>query len=88
MQIIWMQKEFVKKLKFLIPPHLLTNFEIQKHYQNELEYSYESIGTIWIDLYVNVKNVAHFDSFGVEDITKEIKKLIGNKNIVSNIYRI
>ena len=29
-----------------------------------------------------------FDSFGVEHIAKEIKKLIGNKNIMTNIYRI
>ena len=32
----------------------------------------ESIGTHWIALYVNVKNVTHFDSFGVEHIPKEI----------------
>ena len=30
----------------------------------------------------------YFDSFGVEDIPKEIKKFIGNKNIAKNIYRI
>ena len=24
---------------FLIPPHPLTNFEIQKHYQNELRFN-------------------------------------------------
>ena len=29
-----------------------------------------------------------FYSFGVEDILKEIKKFIGSKNIVTNIYRI
>ena len=28
-----------------------------------------------------------FDSFGVEHIPKEIRKLIGNKNIPTNIYR-
>ena len=33
---------------------------------------YESIGTHWIALYVNAKNVAYFDSFGVENIPKEI----------------
>ena len=32
----------------------------------------ESIGTHWIALYVNAKNVTHFDSFGVEHIPKEI----------------
>ena len=32
-------------------------------------------------------NVTYFDSFGAEYISKEIKKLIGNKN-TTNIYRI
>ena len=49
---------------------------------------YESIGTHWIALYVNAKNVTYFDSFGVEHIPKEIRTLIGNKNIITNIYRI
>ena len=40
---------------------------------------YESIGTHWIALYVNGDKVIYFDSFGVERITKEIKKFIGNK---------
>ena len=30
----------------------------------------------------------YFDSFGVEHVPKEIKKFIGNKNIITNIYRI
>ena len=49
---------------------------------------YESIGTHWIALYVNAKNVSYFDSFGVEHIPEEIKKSIGNKNVVTNIYRV
>ena len=40
-------------------PHPLTNFEIQKYYQNVIEH-----------------------------IPKEIKKIIENKNIKTNIYRI
>ena len=36
----------------------------------------------------NVKNVTYFDSFGVEHIPEEIEKFIGNKNIISNIYRV
>ena len=48
----------------------------------------ESLGTHWIALYVNVKNVTYFDSFRVEHIPKEIKKLIGNQIIIANIYRI
>ena len=90
-----------------MPPHPLTNFEIQKYQKksnrvysrNNLskikdeEYiinldEYESIGTHWIALYVNGENVTYFDSFGVEHIPKEIKKIVGNKNIITNIYRI
>ena len=37
---------------------------------------YKSIGTHWIALYLNAENVTYFDSFGVEHIPKEIKKLI------------
>ena len=33
-------------------------------------------------------NTVYFDSFGVEHIPKEITKFIGNKNIITNIYRI
>ena len=46
------------------------------------------IGTHWIALYVNNKTVTHFDSFGIEHIPKEVKKFIGNRNIISNIYKI
>ena len=49
---------------------------------------YKSIGTHWMTLYVNAKNVTYFDSFGVENIPKEIRKFIRNKNITKNIYRI
>ena len=48
----------------------------------------ESIGPLWIALYVNAENVTYFDSFVVEHIPKGIRKLIGNKNIITNIYRI
>ena len=37
---------------------------------------------------MNDNNVILFDSFGIEHVPKEIKKLIGNKNIITNIYRI
>ena len=46
------------------------------------------IGTQWIAIYVNPKTVTYFDSFGVEHIPKEIKKIINNKNTISNIFRI
>ena len=37
---------------------------------------------------MNVNNVTYLDSFAIKCIPKEIKKLIGNKNIIRNIYRI
>ena len=37
---------------------------------------------------MNVNNVIYFDSFGVEYISKETKKFIGNKDGVTNIHRI
>ena len=54
---------------------------------------YKSIGTHWIVLHVNGNNrrasydSIYFDNFGIEHIPKEIKKFIGNKDII-NIYRI
>ena len=39
-------------------------------------------------LYVNHNDLTYFDSFWVEHIPKEIRKLIGNKTIITNIYRI
>ena len=49
---------------------------------------YSDIGTHWIALYVNNKTVTYFYSFGIEHIPRKVKKFIGNKNIVTNIYRI
>ena len=49
---------------------------------------YSDIGTHWIALYVNNKTVTYFDSFGVEHIPKEIKKIINNKNIIANFFRL
>ena len=92
-------------------PHLLTNFEIIKYYENESRfngvYSRDNlprikdgtyvinldedsdIGTHWISLWVNnSNNVTYFNSFRVEHIPKEIKTLIGNKDIKINIFRI
>ena len=37
---------------------------------------------------MNSSNIIHFDRFGIEHIPKEIKILIGNKNIITNIYSI
>ena len=49
---------------------------------------FKSIGTHWIALYVNGKNIIYFNSLEVEHIPKEIKKFIKKKNIMTNIYRI
>ena len=46
---------------------------------------YYGIETHWIALYVNNKTVTYFDSFGIEHIPREVKKVIGNRNIISNI---
>ena len=51
---------------------------------------YKSVEIHLIALYVSGKNggtsddATYFDSFGTEHILKEIKKLIGNKNILTN----
>ena len=86
-----------------MPPHPLTNFEIQKYYQNEPRFNgvyskdgayiinldeYSDIGTHWVALYVLNNDVTYFDSFGVEHIPKEIRKFISNKNMKTNIFRI
>ena len=74
-------------------PYPLTNFEIQKYYQNEPKFKsvysrnnlskikdgayiinldgYASIGTHWIALYVNAKNVIYFESIVIKHILKE-----------------
>ena len=98
-----------------MPLNLFTNFEIQKHDQNDAQlnmknkpkindvYSrnnlpkikdgayaispdeYQWIITYWTALHVNGNNwrasynAVYFDSFGMEDISKEIKKFIVNK---------
>ena len=46
---------------------------------------FKSIGTHWIALYVNIENVTYFDSFGVEQIPKEIRKSI-EKKMLKQIY--
>ena len=37
---------------------------------------------------MNGNNIIYFDSSGVEHTPKEIKKFIGDKNIIINIYAI
>ena len=49
---------------------------------------FQSKGTHWIALYVNHNNKTYFDSDANEHIPKQIKNVIGNKNIITNICRI
>ena len=49
---------------------------------------YFDIGTHWIALSVNNKTVTYFGSFGIEHISKEVKKFVNNKNMIANIFRI
>ena len=51
---------------------------------------YSDIGTHWVGLMkmANDKIATLFDSFGVEHIPKEIKKIINNKSIIANICRV
>ena len=42
----------------------------------------------WVALYVNANNIVSFNSFEAKHVPKKIKKFIGNKNIMTNIYRI
>ena len=75
-----------------MPPHPLTNFEIQKYYENQLifngVFSRDNLPKKINDaLFCNKNEIVCFDSFGVEHISEEIKEFIGNKNIKANIFR-
>ena len=48
---------------------------------------YADVGTHWIALYVKNIEITYFDSFGVEHVPEEIEKIIGHKNIKTNIFR-
>ena len=48
---------------------------------------YKNIGTHWVFLFVKPKEVIYFDRYGIEHISKEINKFIGNSDIKSNIFR-
>ena len=85
---------------FLMLPHPLINFEIQKCYKNEPRFDvlfsrnnlpkkikagtyiinlgeYADVGTHWIALFCEKKEIVYFDSFGVEHISEEIKEFLG-----------
>ena len=43
---------------------------------------------IQMHLFCNRSEIVYFDSFGVEHVPEEIKKIVGNKNIITNIFRV
>ena len=47
---------------------------------------YADVGIHWIALFCNRNEINYFDSFGVEHVPEEIKKIVGNKNIKANIF--
>ena len=75
----------------LIPPHaVFSGNNLPKKikdgtYVINLD-EYVDVGTHWIALFCNRNEIVYFNSFGVEYVLEEIKKLIGNKNIIANIF--
>ena len=49
---------------------------------------YGDLGTHWIALFCDRYEIVYFDSFSVEHISEEIKEFIGNRSIISNIFRV
>ena len=47
---------------------------------------YADVGTYWIVLFCNRSGIVYFDSSGVEHVPEGIKKFIGKKNIIANIF--
>ena len=46
------------------------------------------VGTHWIALFCNRSEIVYCNSFGVAHVPEELKKVIGNKNIKANIFRV
>ena len=49
-----------------MPPYRLTNFKIQKYYQNKPKFDGVYSRNNLHNLYVNANDIVYFDSFGVE----------------------
>ena len=47
---------------------------------------YSDIGTHWIALYVSNKTVTYLDSFGIENISEEVKKIVNNEIIINKQF--
>ena len=85
---------------FLMLTHSLTNFELQKYYENEPRFNgvkggayvinldeYANVGTHWVALFCNRSEIAYFNSFGVEHVPEEIKEFVEIKSIKVNLFR-
>ena len=80
LELIWFQKTFLKKILILLP-HPLTNFEIQKYYQNEPRFngvfSRDSLGsTVKNGAYVI--NIDEYHDIG----THWVALYVNNKTII------
>ena len=49
---------------------------------------YADVGTRWVDLFYNRSEILYFDSFGVENVSEEIKDFIRHKNLKVNFFRV
>ena len=49
---------------------------------------YEDTGTHQVALFCKRNEIVYFNSFGVEHVSKEIKKIIGHKNIILNTFQV
>ena len=49
---------------------------------------YADVGTPCIALFCKRNQIVYFDSFGVEHVPEELKKFIGNNNIIANIFQV
>ena len=47
---------------------------------------YVDVGIQWIALFYNRSEMVHFNGFGVKHVSEEIKKFVGNKNIIAHIF--
>ena len=49
---------------------------------------YAEVDTHWIAVFCGRNEIVYFDIFGVEHVSEEVKKIIGNKNIKANIFQV
>ena len=47
---------------------------------------YADTGTRWITLLFNRSKIVYFNGFGVKNVPEGIKKFVGNKNVIANVF--